>query len=56
MPVAVNTGSGVSALYGKTVVAIAAGSSHSLALCSDGTVAAWGYNAYGQLGDNTTNE
>ena len=53
MPVAVNTASGVSALYGKTVVAIAAGDYHSLALCSDGTVAAWGYNSYGQLGDNT---
>ena len=54
VPVAVNTASGVSALYGKTVVAIAAGAYHSLALCSDGTVAAWGYNGYGQLGDNTT--
>jgi alpha-tubulin suppressor-like RCC1 family protein len=52
VPVAVNTASGVSALYGKTVVAIAAGENHSLALCSDGTVAAWGYNNYGQLGDN----
>ena len=53
-PVAVNTTTNVSALYGKTVVAIAAGTSHSLALCSDGTLAAWGYNHYGQLGDNTT--
>ena len=50
LPVAVNADSGVSALYGKTVVAIAAGQSHSLALCSDGTVAAWGYNTYGQVG------
>ena len=41
-------------LAGKTVVAIAAGNSHSLALCSDGVVAAWGENAWGQLGDNTT--
>ena len=39
--------------YGKTVVAIAAGDHHSLALCSDGTVAAWGANCLGQLGDNT---
>ena len=54
VPVAVNTASGVSALFGKTVVAIAAGNFHSLALCSDGTVAAWGSNDSGQLGDNTT--
>jgi alpha-tubulin suppressor-like RCC1 family protein len=53
-PVAVNATQGASALYGRTVVAIAAGGSHSLALCSDGTLAAWGSNAYGQLGDNTT--
>ncbi len=39
-----------SALFGKTVVALSAGSSHSLALCSDGTVAAWGANFWGQLG------
>jgi alpha-tubulin suppressor-like RCC1 family protein len=54
LPVAVNTNSGVSALFGKTVVAVAAGHSHSLALCSDGTVAAWGNNSDGELGDNTT--
>ena len=53
-PVTVNTSPGISALYGKTVVAIAAGAYHSLALCSDGSVAAWGYNGYGQLGNNTT--
>lgn len=53
VPVAVNMASGTSALFGKTVVAVAAGRNHSLALCSDGTVTAWGYNEYGQLGDNT---
>lgn len=37
-------------LEGKTVVRIAAGRSHSLALCSDGTLAAWGSNTYGELG------
>ena len=52
-PVPVNTAAGVSALFGKRVVAIAAGQSHSLALCSDGRVAAWGANRSGQLGDNT---
>ncbi len=44
------------ALSGKTVVAISAGTSHSLALCSDGTVAAWGYNGQGSLGDGTTTD
>jgi len=37
-----------------TIGRIAAGGSHSLALKSDGTVWAWGYNGYGQLGDGTT--
>ena len=53
VPVAVNTG-GV--LSGKTVVAIAAGFAHNVALCSDGTVAAWGYNPNGQLGNNSTTD
>jgi alpha-tubulin suppressor-like RCC1 family protein len=42
------------ALAGKTVVAITAGPFHNLALCADGTLAAWGYNNHGQLGDGTT--
>jgi len=53
-PVAVNTASGISALSGKSVAAIAAGASHNLALCSDGTVTAWGYNFDGELGNNST--
>jgi alpha-tubulin suppressor-like RCC1 family protein len=53
-PVTVNTNAGVSALAGKHVVAIAGGQLHSVALCSDGTAAAWGYNYYGQLGNGTT--
>src|SRR5579884_2980960 len=36
------------------VVAMAAGGQHSLALKSDGTVWAWGYNYYGQLGTGNT--
>ena len=54
VPVAVSTVSGVSALFGKTVVTVAAGAAHNLVLCSDGTVAAWGNNYYGALGDGTT--
>jgi alpha-tubulin suppressor-like RCC1 family protein len=36
------------------IVAIAGGLLHALALKSDGTVWAWGYNENGQLGDGTT--
>ncbi len=55
-PVAVNTESGTSVLFGKTVVRIAAGYSFSLALCSDGSIAAWGQNNNGQLGDDSTDQ
>jgi alpha-tubulin suppressor-like RCC1 family protein len=54
VPVPVNTSG---ALSGKKVVAIRAGSStHRLALCSDGTLVAWGRNDYGQVGDNSTTD
>ena len=36
------------------IIAIAAGERHSVALKSDGTVYAWGYNTNGALGDGTT--
>lgn len=39
------------ALSGKSVVAVSAGDLHSLVLCSDGTVASWGTNSSGQLGN-----
>ncbi|MFA4985992.1 MAG: chromosome condensation regulator RCC1 [Candidatus Brocadiia bacterium] len=44
----------VSTLSDKGVIAIAAGGFHSLALCSDGSVYAWGNNGYGQLGNGNT--
>lgn len=37
-----------------SIVAIAAGSNHTLALKSDGTVWAWGNNARGQVGNGST--
>ncbi|MDB5052426.1 MAG: hypothetical protein JWM44_476 [Bacilli bacterium] len=44
----------VSGLSGKTITAIAAGDTYSLALANDGTVWTWGNNSSGQLGDGTT--
>jgi alpha-tubulin suppressor-like RCC1 family protein len=38
----------------SNATAIAAGEEHSCALLADGTVKCWGYNSYGQIGDNTT--
>src|SRR5262249_29148819 len=43
-------------LAGKTVTAVAAGLFHSLALCSDGTLTAWGSNSNGKLGNNSTTD
>jgi len=37
-------------------VEIASGIYHSLALLADGTVLAWGYNVYGQLGNGSTTQ
>jgi hypothetical protein len=55
VPTEVNRAPG-SPLYGKRVVSIAAGQNHSLAVCLDGTIAAWGANSSGQLGDGTVTE
>lgn len=52
-PVPVEDNSDGSGLL-SNVVAIAAGLNFSLALRSDGTVATWGENRFGQLGDGTT--
>ena len=42
--------------YLTSVIAISAGEGHNMALRSDGTVWMWGYNAFGQLGNGTTND
>lgn len=38
------------------IVAVAAGSAHSIALKKDGTVWAWGYSSKGQLGDGSDDD
>jgi len=44
----------VSGLSGVTIAALVGGDEHSVALASNGTIYAWGYNGNGQIGDNTT--
>ncbi|NQT63850.1 MAG: T9SS type A sorting domain-containing protein [Candidatus Marinimicrobia bacterium] len=39
---------------GNKMIAVAAGSGHSAALATDGTVYTWGANSVGQLGNNST--
>jgi alpha-tubulin suppressor-like RCC1 family protein len=40
----------------SNVVQVSAAENHALALLSDGTVRAWGYNEYGELGNDSTND
>lgn len=55
VPVAVTIG-GNSALQGKEVVDVTAGNGYTCAAASDGTVACWGRNTNGQLGNNSTTD
>ena len=40
--------------WGTNWKSVAAGSNHTAAIKTDGTLWTWGYNGYGALGDNTT--
>ena len=51
-PTTVLASGGVGVL--EDIIAISGGGFHTVALRSDGTVWAWGSNAYGQLGDGST--
>jgi alpha-tubulin suppressor-like RCC1 family protein len=42
--------------YLNSIAAVMGGEIHNIALKSDGTVWAWGWNALGQLGNGTTND
>lgn len=52
-PVRVMKGAGIPLNNQSSVVKVVAGLSHALALLSDGSVWGWGYNIYGQLGNNS---
>jgi alpha-tubulin suppressor-like RCC1 family protein len=41
-------------LNNKTIIAIAAGDSHSIALSADNKLFSWGHNSVGQVGDGST--
>jgi alpha-tubulin suppressor-like RCC1 family protein len=46
----------ISALDGRRIIAVAAGSEHSLALGADGVLWAWGFNETGQVGNGTVSD
>ena len=52
LPVPVTTAG--TPLAGKTISSLAEGQDHTLALCSDGTLASTGRNTNGQLGNGST--
>src|ERR1019366_6672371 len=54
VPVEVHGSGNIS--YLNSVQAIMGCEFHNVALKNDGTVWAWGWNAYGQLGNGTTND
>ena len=54
VPVEVRDSGNVS--YLNSIQAIMGCETHNVALKSDGTVWSWGYNAFGQLGNGTTND
>lgn len=54
VPVEVHGPGGVG--FFNSVTAVMGGEIHNVALKSDGTVWAWGWNAFGQLGNGTTND
>lgn len=57
VPVAVNTTSGTSAIYNKTISAVASGYRNTCVIASsDNKPYCWGYGTYGQNGDNTTTQ
>lgn len=50
----INRGSPVAVLQSNPQIQVVAGAYHSLALQSNGSVSAWGYNLQGQVGDGST--
>lgn len=56
LPIAIDLGGSPGIKRVKSVIDIAAGDAHSMALTNTGEVFVWGSNASGQLGDGTTTD